>query len=229
MRHEPGYIIIDTEGTGLFRHRDEAGNVVPSDAPGQPRMAEFAAVLADADFNIVDSFRSYVRPVAWRNADGSPMAAMPEGAFNVHGLSMELLNDVGLPAAEVLEIYIDAIRDGRAVVGWNQQHDGRQVRAELRHAGFDDMFEQTKTTCLMRSCSTHGVKIKKLNGKGGFAGLIDAAAHFGVPYDTGRRHTALEDAMVTAGVGLHMNYAGVINEPTVHYAKDYKGNKGDEA
>lgn len=224
MRHEPGYICLDTEGTGLFRHRDEAGNVVPSDAPGQPRMAEFAAVLVDSDWNIQKTFSAYVAPIGWQNADGTLMTDMPAEAQAIHGLSFEFLQAHGVLIAEALQIYIDAVRDGRVVVGWNQQHDGRQVRAELRHAGLDDMFEQTRTLCLMRSCQSSGIKIKKLNGKGGFARLVDAANYFGVPYDQDKRHTAREDATVTAMIGAKMLSGGVpFLEPSVHYAAGYKG------
>lgn len=219
MRHEPGFIIIDTEGTGLFRHRDDDGNVVPSDAPGQPRMAEFAAVLADADFNVTTSFQSYIKPVDWDPAE------MPATAQAIHGLSFEFLMDQGRPAKEALEFYLDAVLAGRAVVGWNQQHDGRQVRAELRRHGYEDYFEQTKTTCLMRSCQANLIKIKKTNGKGGYARLIDAAAHFGIPYDEARRHSALEDAAVTAHVGGKIYGLGALLEPAVHYASGYKGEK----
>lgn len=218
MRHEPGYICLDTEGTGLFRHRDEAGNVVPSDAPGQPRMAEFAAVLVDSDWNIQETFQSYISPEGWEPPE------MPETAYAIHGLSYDFLLSEGKPIKAALEFYLDAVLAGRAVVGWNQQHDGRQVRAELRRNGYEDFFEQTKTLCLMHSCQSSGIKIKKLNGKGGFARLVDAANYFGVPYDQDKRHTAREDATVTAMIGAKMLSGGVpFLEPSVHYAAGYKG------
>ena len=51
-----GYIICDTEGTGLFQHskvlEDGTKETVRSDAPGQPRMAEYAHVLLEDDFNV---------------------------------------------------------------------------------------------------------------------------------------------------------------------------------
>jgi DNA polymerase III epsilon subunit-like protein len=224
VRHEPGYIIIDTEGTGLFRHRDEAGNVVPSDAPGQPRMAAFGAVLVDADLNFQDQYHAYIQPFGWTNADGSLMGEMPPEAFAVHGLSMEFLQQNGIPVEIALDVYRIAIGSGRAVLGYNQQHDGRTVRAELRHAGLDDLFEQTKNTCVMRSLQGAGIKIKKLNGKGGFPRLMDAAAHFGIPYDETEKHDALRDVLVTHKIAQQIREH--LLEPAVHYAKGYS--KGDE-
>jgi len=221
MRHEPGYIVIDSESTGLFVHKNPDGSTRPSDAPGQPRMAAFAAVLTDADLNLQETYSTYIKPVGWQNEDGSPMLEMPEKAFEIHELSMEFLEKAGIPAADALDVYVKAIREGRAVLGFNQQHDGRQARAELRRAGMDDMFEQTPTCCVMRSIQAAKIKIKKLNGKGGWPRLIDAAAHFEVPYPDDAHHDALNDAMVCREVAWHVR--DILLPPEVHYAANYQG------
>lgn len=223
--HVAGYIIIDTEGTGLFKHKNEDGTTRASDAPGQPRMAEFAAVLVDRDLNFEDQYQAYIRPERWIDETGEPIREMPAEAFAVHGLSMDTLYEHGIPAAMALAVYVQAIRDGRAVLGFNQQHDGRQVRAELRHCGLDDMFEQTPTVCAMRSLQAAKIKIKKLNGKGGYPRLIDAAAHFEIEYPEERRHSALEDALVCRRIGWRLNQDGLLLPAEVHYAKDYQGQK----
>lgn len=228
MRHEAGYIIIDTEGSGLFRHHnivDGEKVTARSDEPGQPRMAAFAAVLADADLHVQERYTTYIKPEGWQNEDGSPMLEMPPEAFAIHGLSMDFLERYGIPAAEALAIYIQAIKDGRAVLGFNQQHDGRQVRAELRHAGLDDMFERTPTVCAMRSMSVAKIKVKKLNGKGGWPRLVDACAHFGIDYPDNVRHKPLEDALACRMVGQHLYQLGLLLPAEVHYAKDYQGGR----
>jgi DNA polymerase-3 subunit epsilon len=212
MRH----IIIDTEGTGLFTYKNEDGSTRASDAPGQPRMAEFASVLLDDDFNVIESYRQLILPVGWEYDE------MPAEAFAVHGLSMDFLREFGSPVEKALRIYSDAVLAGHIVVGFNQQHDGRQVRAELRRAGMDDLFEQTPNICAMRSITTnYKGMVKKLNGKGGFPRLIDAAAHFGIPYAEDKRHTALEDALVTAQVAKRLHEMGKLLPAAVHYAKGH--------
>lgn len=233
-----GYIITDTEGTGLFETRypenhpdpEKAGKTKPSDDPGQPRMAEFAAVLCDDDFNIESTYQSYIQPVGWQNADRTPLLEMPEIPLKVHGLSMDFLREHGKPVELALNVFTSAIKEGRILVGFNQQHDGRQVRAELRHAGMDDLFEETPNICAMRSLSSGAAKIAlgkipKLNGKGGFLGLVDAAAFFDIPYAADRRHTALEDATVTAKVAQQLHIRGLLLPAEVHYAKDSPNRK----
>lgn len=116
--HEPGYIIIDTEGTGLFTHKYPAdwpvealrGMTMPSDAPGQPRMAEFAAVLTDRFLNVETRYQAYIKPEGWMLADGQTMLEMPQAAFDVHGLSMDFLHTHGVPASLALAIYVQAIK-----------------------------------------------------------------------------------------------------------------------
>jgi DNA polymerase-3 subunit epsilon len=240
------YIIIDTEGTGLFQHSkllDDGSKVtVRSDAPGQPRMAEYAHVLLDDDFNIEAEYQQYVVPVGWKNADGTPMLDMPEDAFEVHGLSMDFLRANGEPIRHCLNRYEAAIVDAkRVLIGFNQQHDGRQIRAELRHDGRDDLFEQTPNICAMRSITTNyrepdisptkrgPCKVKKLNGKGGYPRLIDAAAHFNIPYPEDRRHSALEDARVTAEVAWRLHSMGLLLPAEVHYSRNFEGRQGAEA
>ncbi len=229
----PKHIIVDTEGTGLFRHH----NVMPdgtkvtarSDEPGQPRMAEFAAVLLDEAFNVESTYQQYIKPNLWLDESGSPMREMPARPFEVHGLSMDFLYDNGKPAEEALDIYEGAIITGRVLIGFNQQHDGRQIRAEMRHAGRDDLFERTPNICAMRSMQAGGLKVKKLNGKGGFPRLIDACAHAGIPYPEDKRHSALEDALVTAQLAKWLHERGLLLPAEVHYSRNFEGRQGEVA
>lgn len=227
-----GYIVIDCETTGLFRHHNIGPNgekvTARSDEPGQPRMAEYAHVLLDDGFNVEAEYSQYVTPVGWQNEDGSPMFEMPQGAYDVHGITMDFLRSNGEEVWRALDRYEAAIRAGRILIGYNQQHDGRQIRAELRHAGRDDMFEQTPNICAMRSItSNYKGQVKKLNGKGGFPRLIDAAAHFGIPYDESKRHSALEDAMVTAQVAQRLHQKGLLLPAEVHYSRNFEGRNGE--
>lgn len=211
------YMIIDTEGTGLFRHKNPDGSVARSDEPGQPRLAEYAHVLANEKFEVEKVYQTYIHPEGWENPDGTPMTAMPEEALRVHGLTMEFLEMHGLPIIDVLHGYLEAI-EGRTLIGFNQQHDGRQMRGELRRAGLPDKFEETPSICAMRSLQAAKIKVPKLNGKGGFPRLIDAAAYFEVPgYEQEKHHSALDDAMACLIVARNLHRMGKLLEAKVHY------------
>jgi len=218
------FMVIDTEGTDVFRHKNPDGSVARSDEPGQPRMAEFAAVLCDDTFEIVETFQRYIVPIGWMklgfNMQEEPMLEMPTEALKVNGLTFEFLHANGVPVREALEYFSNRIR-GRALLGFNQQHDGRQMRGELRRAGMPDLFEETPSVCAMRSITTnYKGKVKKLNGKGGFPRLIDAAAHFGVPgYEKEERHKALEDAMATVFIAKCLHEMGLLLPAEVHRHK----------
>lgn len=215
------YMVIDTEGTGLFRHKNPDGSVARSDEPGQPRMAEFAAVLCDDNFEIEETYQRYIVPDDTWTVMGDfklelPMTEMPEEALNVNGLTFEFLHTNGVPVREALEYFSTNI-PGRALLGFNQQHDGRQLRGELRRAGMPDLFEETPAVCAMRSMSYNKVKVKKLNGKGGFPRLIDAAAHFQVPgYEEEKRHKALDDALATVFIARRLYSQNLLLAPEVH-------------
>ncbi len=214
------YMVIDTEGTGLFRHKNPDGSVARSDEPGQPRMAEFAAVLCDDEFAIEKAYQLYIRPDGWLNADGSPMVEMPEEALKANGLTFAFLEAHGAPVREALEWFSENIK-GRVLLGFNQQHDGRQMRGELRRAGMPDLFEETPNICAMRSITTnYKGMVKKLNGKGGFPRLIDAAAHFNVPgYEEEKHHKGVEDANATVWVARELHKMGKLLPAAVHRAK----------
>jgi hypothetical protein len=116
------YIVIDTEGTGLFRARNTLPDgrkvVARSHEPGQPRMAEYAHVLLDEDFELEDTYQQYVLPVGWRHGvltpdgwrDGEPMLEMPPEAYEKNKLSMDFLRANGLPISQALFRYADAMR-----------------------------------------------------------------------------------------------------------------------
>lgn len=229
-----GYIVVDTETTGLFRHHNKRPDdgtffTARSDEPGQPRMAEFAAVLLDDEFNVEGDYQQYILPIGWMNAeegkdgmwhDTAPMLEMPEEAFNVHHLSMEFLTANGLPVKLALDYYLRELEAGRIPVGFNMQHDGRQMRGELRRAGMPDLFDTTPNICAMRSMQASKMKVKKLNGKGGFPRLIDVAAHFNVPgYTEDKHHQATDDVRATAFIAKCLNEHGKLLPAAVHYAK----------
>ncbi|MCV0395425.1 MAG: 3'-5' exonuclease [Rhizobiaceae bacterium] len=205
----PKYCVIDTENTGLFRFKDEAGVPVPADAEGQPRLASLAMIFLDEDLNETDVVSLFIKPDGW---------SMPQGegsAGEVNGLTDEFLHENGTPVLVALERYTAAIDDGYVMVAYNAQHDLKQMRAELRRAGLDDRFDRTPNICAMRACNP--LKIPKANGKGGSPKLSDACAHFEI--ENGEEHSALGDARAAAEIFRRLHAMDALPEAKVHYAK----------
>lgn len=204
------YLIIDTESNGLFDFSK------PADADGQPRLAHFAALPIDtatADWSSADAIENlpmverYVLPEGW---------AMTAEATAINGLTDAFLNEHGVPVGHVLDLYQQFIKDGYVVAAFNVQHDAKIMRAEFRHAGRDDLFEQTLNTCLMRAC--RGMDIVKLNGKKGQPGLVDVLAHLGIVNSA--PHKAHGDTRGAAHIFAWLHKGGKLIEPAVHYAKN---------
>ncbi len=174
------YVIIDTEGNGLFDFKR------PADAEGQPRLASLAMIfLGDyREMFPVERVQTFlIKPDGW---------VMSEGAEAVNGLSTDHLTAHGVPVRDALVAWTAAIEAGYVAVAYNAQHDLKQIRAELRRAGMPDLFERTPNICAMRAL-TGVCKIPKATGKGyKFPKLAEAMAHFKLPQSGA--HTAAGDA-----------------------------------
>lgn len=203
---KPAYVVFDTETTGLFTFRDKAGKPVPADAEGQPRMASFAAILADRSGFEIGRVSRYIRPDGW-SIDGTEAA-------KVNGLTDAFLRDNGVPVAEVLDLWEQWVRSGAVTLAYNAQFDQKMMRAELRRAGRDDLFEETRNVCLMRAMAAYcddGFRMRR-----GRAKLSDACAWMGI--FNAQEHDAMGDAEAAYRIMQRMLSDGRLPEPKVHYA-----------
>lgn len=205
-----GYIVVDVETSGLYIYKNADGTPHPADAPDQPRLAELAIIFCDDNFNVEREWQAYVQPDGWE---------MSPEATAINGITTEKLRDLGTAATVVLGFYHDAIRDGRIVVAHNAQFDLKSLRGEARRLGLPDLFEETLNVCTMRSAMKMVPKVKKLNGKGGFPGLVDVAAHLGIAHPV--THSALDDARTTVLVAKALHGGGFLLAPDVHRAKNH--------
>lgn len=197
------FLIIDTETTGLFDFSK------PADGYGQPRMAQAGFIYLD---HIDDEPRAeghYIFPDGWE---------MSDEASRVNGLTTPFLRDYGIPVEDVLDLYEAAIDEGRVIVAFNAQFDCKVLRAEMRRAGRNDRFEQTKQVCVMRPL-VPVLALPQRNGRGGhkFPNLAEACAHFGIVNE--RAHDALGDARAAMEILRHLHRLDLMPEPAVHYAK----------
>lgn len=197
------YIVVDTESTGLFDYK------MPADAEGQPRMAEIAILFVDAALEIEREYRALIKPDGW---------IMPPETAEIHGLTQAILMEKGLPVREALDVYNEAIAEGRVMAAHNSQHDAKMLRAELRRAGLPDQFEAAPNLCTMRTL-TDVCKIPYANGRKGykFPKLSEACEFFGIEQQA--QHSAYSDAMDCLQLMRRMKQIGVLPEGKVHYAK----------
>lgn len=207
----PKFVDFDTETTGLFLFKDKAtGEPVPADDPRQPRMASFAAILADAEGNEISRVKHFIKPDGW-SIDGTYAA-------EVNGLSDELLNDQGVPVGDILDLWESYIEDGLIAAAFNAQFDCKMMRAELRRADRSDHFEDTRNTCLMRGLAPYkneGLRIVR-----GKVKLAVACEFFGIINQ--EAHDALADAEAALAILQRLIADDRVIEPKVHYAKREK-------
>lgn len=194
------YAIIDTETSGLFDFRK------PADADGQPRLAQLAIILANEDLTEIEEIDFYVKPDGWE---------LDEEAAKVNGLTPEYLMEHGVPVVEVIDAYAKLIDDGIIIAAYGAQFDTKIMRAEMRRAGVDDRFEETRNFCLMRA---HMGKVVKQSGKRGWPKLSDVCVHYGIANED--EHNAIGDARVCLEILRRLHAADEIPEAKVHYAKN---------
>lgn len=200
------YIIEDTEGSGLFDFNKDA------DAAGQPRLASIGLILVDENFVVEETHEHLIKPDGWTFDNNSEAAA-------INGLTHERLMDEGVPVRDVLRIYGSAIDDRRVVIGFNVLHDLKQLRAELRRAGYPDRFMQTRYICAMQGCrkivDARGVKGQKKAPR-----LEEACKYFGI--DQQSAHGAFSDARDVLEIMLKLRERGAMPEFTDPYNREPK-------
>lgn len=203
MNDATKFLIFDTETSGLMDFKR------PADDPGQPRVASVAMILLDHIDAEPRECGFLIKPDGWE---------LSAEAAAVNGLTMAQLEAHGTPIAHALDLYEQAVLAGFVVVAHNAQFDCKMMRAEFRHAGRPDLFEQTRNVCTMRT-ATDIVRIPAKNGRGfKYPKLREAAEFFGIPHDDA--HTSMGDARATLGILRHLHRLGALPEPKVYYAAD---------
>lgn len=202
------FAALDTETNKLPNYK------LPADHPDQPRLAAVGLILLKPDLTFETEIEHFIKPDGWE---------MLPDATAVNGLTTEFLMANGIPIRDVLETYSGIIKSGRCIVAHNAQHDCKVMRGELRRAGMDDLFEQTRNVCTMRKAMGHVIKA---DGKKGWPKLSDLCAHFSIPQP--EKHTALSDARSAALGFAALRGIGVDLTPEVHYAKNKDANPTGE-
>ena len=212
MTPETTYVCFDTEGTGVFDYDR------PADAEGQPRLAAITLIWCNADGEALHRVSKYVKPDGW---------TMPPEALAVNGLSTEFLMEHGSPISEVLDYWEHLVGQNPAFVAYNAQHDMKQIRAEFRRAGRDDMFARTRNSCLMRAMKPY--KEEGLPMKSWMVKLSVVCEFFGITNE--KEHDSGGDAEAARQVMARLIKDGRLLPATIHYhyAKTKPASKTDAA
>lgn len=123
-------VVLDTETTGLSASFD--------------KLIELSYIIVDTDqkSKIVKSYSSFI--------NHPDLKYMPEGAFKVHGISIEKLRECGKSPQEVAdETFKDLCR--AVILGYNVSFDIGFLETFFASTGYSDMFMITDSECVMRA------------------------------------------------------------------------------
>lgn len=195
----PHYMIVDCETSHLFDYSK------PADAPGQPRLAQIGLIFIDHNYKIEAEHEWLIKPAGWQ---------MHPEAIEKTGLTTDLLHEHGVPIAEALALYKSGIGARRVVAGFNVQFDLKMCRAELRRAGMEDHYLETRNLCLMWATRPI-VNALDAKGKVKIPKLEEACAHFDIHQP--KAHSALADARSAYALMLKLVERGALPEPKSPY------------
>ncbi len=119
------YLIFDTETTGLPKRY----NAPVSDSDNWPRCIQIAWQLHDAMGNLIEHQDFLIQPEGFN---------IPFDAEKIHGISTELAAAEGIPLAEALEKFQQALLKTKYVVGQNVGFDVNIMGAEFFRLGIED-------------------------------------------------------------------------------------------
>jgi DNA polymerase-3 subunit epsilon len=163
-------IVFDTETTGLDPYQGD-------------RLVEIGCVELVNGFPSGNSFHRYL----------NPERDMPEGAFKVHGLSIEFLKDKPL-FAEIVEELHEFIGDA-PLVAHNAMFDLGFLNAELERAGKTLVARERLVDTLLLARRKHPAGPNRLD---------DLCGRYGIDNSRRSKHGALLDAEILAEVYLEL-------------------------
>lgn len=215
------YMVFDTETSGLPPRGPRGAPPIPADDPRQPRLASFAAIIADEDGHEIERRKHFIRPVGWTMAefDARAIADGKKPASEVNGFTDDFLNANGLPVETVLNFYSLQIAQGLIPVAFNSQFDMKIMRGELRRAGMPDLFEQTRNICVMKAQDVYAARGLCMSSPG-FVKLAVALEFHGIVNDN--PHDAMGDAEGAQKLLAILIRDGLLPEPKVTYSSHGK-------
>jgi len=182
-------LFIDTETTGLYKHS------APVDDPKQPYVVQLGLMLTQRNskkfygFQPLQSFGAIIRvPVG---------TTINPFALEVHGISVELCNEYGIPGHVATSVLDDLLHEADLLVAHNVQFDKAVINTFLTRHNIDTkFFDQLPTYCTMKE-STEFCGLTTKNGRPKWPKLTELHQ---VLFEEGfaGTHDALDDVNATA-------------------------------
>ena len=173
------FVVVDCETTGV--------------SPSSDRILQIAAVVVNAQGELIDSFDTIVKPE-------SPDEYV-HGAEHIHGISPFHVQQ-GMPLRRALERLIE-IAEGRIFTAHNAPFDVGFIHAEAERVGISYRFDKyIDTLTLSRRLDTEKIRRHTLDA---------LCEHYGIIRE--RAHEALSDATATASVLTRLLQEMNVNSP----------------
>ena len=185
------FLIFDTETTGLPKN----WNAPYTDTDNWPRCIQIAWQLHDAMGNVLEHQDYLVQPEGFN---------IPYDAEKIHGISTELAEQKGVPLAEVLEKFNNAMSKTKFIVGQNVGFDLNIMGAEFHRLNVENPLQELP---VLDTCTESTASLCQIpGGRGGkfkLPTLTELHQHlFGEPF--GEAHNATADVEATTRCFLEL-------------------------
>lgn len=137
------YLFFDTETTGLPNFNLEL------DDPSQPRVLQFAAIVANDQGQEIAAFKCPIKPDGWK-VDERMEVNGRKTAYAIHGLSNAYLDKYGMSIRTALLMFRKFSDMSIMKIAHNYRFDGFLLKGEHKRAGMDPGQEIDKF-CTMKA------------------------------------------------------------------------------
>lgn len=139
-------LLCDTETTGISYF----GSEHPADAIYQPRMCSIDMALLNDGGDVLNRFSCLIKPDGWP-LDNELFMNNLTGAEKIHGLSLEQLQNSGIPIAEAHAMWQDFYRVSQYFCAYSAPFDHKVIRGEWKRLGHPIPFREKQFMCLMKA------------------------------------------------------------------------------
>ena len=145
------YLFFDVETVGM----PKKWNSPHTDSFNWPRMIQIAWLLLDENKKIVESQDYIIKP------DGFDI---PVDKEMLHGITMDMAREKGVPVKEVLEKFAEVIPQANYIIAHNMVFNEKVVAAEFYRHGVEHQLFDAERYCVMQE-STHFCKLPGKKGR----------------------------------------------------------------